>query len=240
MDNELRNLLREGAAEIGAPLEEGQVKKLLLYLGMIREGNKKINLTSTSDRRQLLLKHFLDSLTCIPLLPAHPQMRLIDVGTGAGFPGVALKVYRPDIELTLLDSSRKKCAFLSHLTKKLGLSKARVLNGRAEDYGRKPGHRESYHVVVSRAVAHLRVLLEYSLPFLKVGGVFICQKGPKGEDEIREAGEALRVLGGEISGAREIFLPKIKEKRLLVSIVKSKHTPIKYPRRPGKPKKSPL
>ncbi len=240
MDNELRNLLREGAAEVGAPLEEGQVEKLLLHLEMIREGNKKINLTSTSNCRQLLLKHFLDSLTCIPLLPARPQMRLIDVGTGAGFPGVVLKIYQPDIELALLDSSRKRCAFLNHLLKKLGLNKTRVLSGRAEDYGREPEHRESYHVAVSRAVAHLRVLLEYNLPFLRVGGLFICQKGPKGEDEIREAGEAMRILGGKISGTMTVTLPEVKEKRLLISIIKSRLTPIKYPRRPGKPKKSPL
>ncbi|MCD5397620.1 16S rRNA (guanine(527)-N(7))-methyltransferase RsmG [candidate division NPL-UPA2 bacterium] len=240
MDDELRNLLREGAAEVGAPLEKEQVEKLFLHLEMIREGNKKINLTATSDYRQLLLKHFIDSLACIPLLPARPQIRLIDVGTGAGFPGVALKIYRPDTELALLDSSRKKCAFLKHLTKKLGLNKARVLDGRAEDYGREPEHRESYHVAVSRAVAHLRVLLEYSLPFLRLGGLFICQKGPKGEDEIGEAREALKILGGELSGIKAITLPEVKEKRLLISITKSKLTPIKYPRLPGRPKKRPL
>ncbi|MCD5401519.1 16S rRNA (guanine(527)-N(7))-methyltransferase RsmG [candidate division NPL-UPA2 bacterium] len=240
MDNELRNLLREGAAEVGAPLEEEQAGKLLLHLKMIREWNKKINLTSTSDCRQLLLKHFIDSLTCIPLLPARPQIRLIDVGTGAGFPGVVLKVYRPDIELALLDSSGKRCAFLSHLLKKLGLNKTRVFGGRAEDYGREPEHRESYDVAVSRAVAHLRILVEYGLPFLRLGGLFICQKGPKGREEIKEAGEAVSLLGGEISGTRAITLPEVKEKRLLISITKIKLTPIKYPRRPGRPRKSPL
>ncbi len=240
MDDELRRLLREGAVEVGAPLEKEQAEQLLLYLEMIREWNKKINLTSTSDRRQLLLKHFIDSLTCAPILPTHSQIRLIDVGTGAGFPGVVLKIYRPDIELALLDSSKKKCAFLGHLSKKLGLSKTKVFDGRAEDYGREPEHRENYNVVISRAVAHLRILVEYSLPFLRIGGLFICQKGPKGREEIKEAKEAVSLLGGEISGVREITLPKVKEKRLLISITKSKLTPIKYPRRPGMPRKRPL
>lgn len=240
VDDELRKLLREGAAEVGAPLGEEQVKKFLLYLEKIREGNKRINLTSTSERRELILKHFVDSLSCVPFLPTDSNFRLIDIGSGAGFPGLVLKIYRPDIRLALLDSSRKRCSFLEYLVDRFRLSETELLRGRAETYGQDARHREKYQVAVSRAVASLRILVEYCLPFLRIGGLFICQKGPKGRDEIREAREAVSFLGGEISEVRDITLPEVKEKRLLISITKSNPTPVKYPRRPGRPKKRPL
>ncbi len=240
MDDELKNLLREGAAEVGAPLEEEQAEKLLLYLEKIREGNEVMNLTSTSEPRELIFKHLVDSLSCVPLLPRTSAIHLIDVGSGAGFPGLVLKIYRPDIRLALLDSSRKRCSFLEDLVAGLNLGKTELLRGRAEAYGQEAQHREQYEVAVSRAVASLRILAEYCLPFLKVGGLFICQKGPKGREEIREAREALRVLGGEVAEVREIVLPGAGEKRLLISLRKSRPTPIKYPRRSGVPKKRPL
>ena len=140
----------------------------------------------------------------------------------------------------LLDSSRKRCSFLEYLVDRFKLSETELLRGRAEAYGRDARHRENYGVVISRAVAPLRVLVEYCLPFLRIGGLFICQKGPRGRDELREAREAVGLLGGEISGVREITLPEVREKRLLISIVKNKPTPIKYPRRAGMPKKRPL
>lgn len=237
---ELRNLLRKGAAEVGAPLGEEQVEKFLLYLEKLREGNKRINLTSTSEGQELILKHFVDSLSCVPLLPPAPGFSLIDVGSGAGFPGLVLKIYRPDMQLSLLDSSQKRCAFLETLMPKLKIDDVELLKGRAEDYGQDARYRESRQVVVSRAVAPLRTLVEYCLPFLRVGGLFICQKGPRGRREIKEAGEAIDILGGEVKGVKEITLPAIEEKRLLISIMKSKPTPINYPRRPGMPKKRPL
>ncbi len=240
MGDELRNLLREGAAEVGAPLEEEQAEKLLLYLEKVREGNEVMNLTSTSEPRELILKHLVDSLSCVPLLPPTSAVHLIDVGSGAGFPGLVLKIYRPDIHLALLDSSRKRCSFLEDLVAELNLGKTVLLRGRAEAYGQETQHREQYEVAVSRAVASLRILAEYCLPFLKVGGLFICQKGPKGREEIREAREALGVLGGEIAEVREIVLPGAGERRLLIALRKSKPTPIKYPRRSGVPKKRPL
>ncbi len=240
MDGELERLLKEGAERMGAPLTEGKAEKIFLYLKELIQWNERINLTSTSDQRQLLLKHFIDSLTCIPLLPTHSQLRLIDVGTGAGFPGVVLKIYRPDIDLALLDSSEKRCAFLDHLIKKLGLNKTKVLRGRAEDYGREPEHRESYDVAVSRAVAHLRVLTEYCLPFLRIGGVFISQKGPKGGQEMVGAAGAIQVLGGKVKEAKKIILPGVEENRLLICISKVNPTPQHYPRRCGIPKKRPI
>ena len=233
-------MLREGAAEVGAPLKEEQVKKFLLYLEKIGEWNKRINLTSTSNRRELLLKHFIDSLSCVPLLPPASGFLLMDVGSGAGFPGLVLKIYRPDVRLALLDSSEKRCSFLKYLVDRFKLGETELLGGRAEAYGQEARYREKYQVVVSRAVASLRVLAEYCLPFLKMGGLFICQKGPRGWREIKEAGEAINILGGEIKRVKEITLPRGEEKRLLISIIKSKPTPIKYPRRPGMPKKRPL
>jgi 16S rRNA (guanine527-N7)-methyltransferase len=235
-----RNLLREGAAEVGAPLEEEQAEKLLLYLEKIREWNEVMNLTSTSEPRELILKHLVDSLSCVPFLPLTSGVHLIDVGSGAGFPGLVLKIYRPDVRLSLLESSRKRCSFLEYLVARLNLGKTELLRGRAEAYGQEVQHREQYRVAVSRAVASLRILAEYCLPFLKVGGLFICQKGPKGREEIREAREALRVLGGEVAAVKEIVLPGAGEKRILISLRKSKQTPIRYPRRSGVPKKRPL
>jgi len=236
----LRKLLREGAAAVEAPLGEEQVEKFLLYLEEIREGNKKVNLTSTSNRRELILKHFIDSLSCVPLLPLAPDISLLDVGSGAGFPGLVLKIYRPVIHLALLEASGKKCAFLASLVERMKLNATELLRGRAEVYGQDIRHREHYQVVVSRAVAPLRVLAEYCLPFLKMGGLFICQKGPKGYLEIREAEEALSLLGGQVSGLREITLPAGQEKRLLISLTKTSPTPLKYPRPPGIPRKRPL
>lgn len=240
MVDRLERLLKEGAERVGAPLTEGKAEKIFLHLEELIQWNERINLTSTRDRLELLIKHFIDSLTCIPLLPTHSQLRLIDVGTGAGFPGVVLKIYRPDIDLTLLDSSEKRCAFLEHLIKKLRLNKTKVFRGRAEDCGREPEHRESYHVAVSRAVAHLRVLAEYCLPFLRIGGVFIAQKGPKGGQEMVEAVEAIQVLGGKVKEAKEIILPVVEENRLLICISKMNPTPQQYPRRCGIPKKRPI
>ncbi len=238
--SQLRNLLREGAAGVGAPLDAGQVERFLLYLAKVREGNKRANLTSTSEGRELILKHFIDSLSCVPLLPPDPAFSLLDVGSGAGFPGLVLKIYRPGMRLALLDSSQKRCAFLKSLVDEFNLGDTELLRGRAEVFGQDARYRERYQVVVSRAVASLRVLVEYSLPFLQKGGLFVCQKGPKGRDEIKDAGEAMRVLGGEIAGIKEISLPEGAGKRLLVSIRKNKITPAGYPRRPGLPGKRPL
>jgi len=236
----LRKLLREGAASVGAPLEAEQVEKFLLYLEAVREGNKKANLTSTSNRRELILKHFIDSLSCVPLLPLNPDISLLDVGSGAGFPGLVLKIYRPDVHLALLEASGKKCAFLASLIEKLKLSETELLRDRAEMYGQEVRHREHYQVVVSRAVAPLKVLVEYCLPFVKKGGLFIAQKGPKGYDELQEAAGAISLLGGKVSGIREITLPAGNENRLLISLTKNSSTPSKYPRRPGIPRKRPL
>ncbi|MCD5391146.1 16S rRNA (guanine(527)-N(7))-methyltransferase RsmG [candidate division NPL-UPA2 bacterium] len=240
MTKGLEKLLKEGAERVGAPLTEDKAEKIFLYLRELIQWNERINLTSTSERRELLLKHFIDSLSCVPLLPNHRELRLIDVGTGAGFPGVVLKIYRPDIDLALLDSSEKRCAFLDHLVMRLGLNETKVLRGRAEDYGRDPEHREIYDVAVSRAVAHLRVLVEYCLPFLRLGGVFIAQKGPKGQQEMEEARKAIEILGGKVAVVEEMALPEQKGKRILISLEKDRPTPIKYPRRPGVPRKGSL
>jgi 16S rRNA (guanine527-N7)-methyltransferase len=186
------------------------------------------------------VRHFLDSLTILKAVPLPPGVRVIDVGTGAGFPGVPLKIVRPDIQLTLLEATGKKVAFLHHLMELLKPENVRTVHARAEDAGHDPAHRAAYDVVAARAVARLPSLLEYLLPFAKVGGVCVAMKGRTAQPEAADSARALATLGGRLKSIETFHLPGIDEPHHLVVVEKIAPTPRDYPRKPGIPTKKPL
>ncbi len=218
-----------------------QLDQFTRFKDLLLVTNEKMNLTAITEENEIAIKHFLDSLT--PLTEHElllKEGRMIDVGTGAGFPGIPLKIVAPHLEITLLDSLNKRVGFLKQVISELGLEKIYTIHGRAEDLGRDPDYREQFDYAVSRAVAKLPVLLEYTLPFVKPGGYLICQKGPGVKDELNEGKKALMLLGGEIERIIEVDLPFVERGHHLILIKKIKKTPKKYPRQAGKPAKKPL
>jgi 16S rRNA (guanine527-N7)-methyltransferase len=207
------------------------------YLGELLEWNKKFNLTAITDPTQIRIKHFEDSLSLLQVIPLTNQS-LIDVGAGAGFPGIPLKLACPEIRLTLLEATRKKAEFLKHIVSILALKETEVIWGRAEDIAK--DRRESYDLAVARAVAPLNVLCEYCLPLVRVGGLFIAYKEEKVEEELEEAEPAIEILGGALKEIKKVKLPNSDIVRSLVVIKKLSSTPLKYPRRSGMAKKRPL
>ena len=226
-------------------LQPVQIEKLLSYYNMLTERNKVMNLTAITEFEEVIRKHFADSLAPLSCPETCEMFRkngimLLDLGTGAGFPGLPLAIAMPEAEITLADSLQKRTHFLQETADELGLTNVRVVSGRAEDLGKDPEYREHNDVVVSRAVADLRVLCEYCLPFVKPGGCFAAWKGPGAEKEAEEAGSAIKTLGGKEKGVVPYALPDAEEKRNLVIIEKTGITPEKYPRRAGIPSKRPL
>jgi 16S rRNA (guanine527-N7)-methyltransferase len=240
MEKEHHEMLVEGASLFGISLDIKQVELFSKVLESMIEGNKQINLTALTDEKEIVIKHFLDSLTPLPCIKSFGNIKLIDVGTGAGFPGVPLKIARPDIEIVLLDSLKKRVAYLSHLIKETGLRGISVVHGRAEDFGHNKQFREKFDVAVSRAVAKLSALTELCLPFVKTGGMMIALKGPGLQEENEEAGKAIIELGGEFVELVEIKLPVTEDKRILALIKKATNSPAKYPRRAGIPERKPI
>ena len=230
------NLVEE-SKKIGVILNDDMVTNFMQYKTLLKEWNEKINLTAIVDDNEILVKHFIDSLTIERYI--EKDAKVIDVGTGAGFPGVPLKIARKDISVTLLDSLRKRLDFLKAVIEKLNLNEIESIHGRAEEYGNNKIYREKYDVVVSRAVANLSVLCEYCLPFLKVGGTFICMKGSN-IDEIDSAKNAVKKLGGEIIQIDKICLPSTEIERNIILIKKIKNTPNGFPRKSGVPSKKPI
>lgn len=238
-------LLKEALDRLGLDIKSKQIGKFDVYLMLLKEWNKKFNLTAITDDDEIIIKHFADSLACLLGIPESLCFKgctLMDVGSGAGFPGIPLKLYNPNFKLALLEASRKKANFLKNVCCDLNLEAVEILTGRAEEYGRDPGHREKYDLVVGRAVAKLSVLVEYALPFLKREGVFVAQKGPEVTDELKEANPAIDLLGGVIKHIKpyELELKGGKFNRNLVVLEKVKFTPGRYPRRAGIPKKKPI
>jgi 16S rRNA (guanine527-N7)-methyltransferase len=221
-------------------LDSGQLALFSRLLDCLTADAARVNLTAIREPREIVHKHFLDSLAGARLVGAAAGQRLIDVGSGAGFPGLPLKIARPGLAVTLLESNRKKAAFLRRTVSALGLEGIRVLAARAEDAGRDPDHRAGYHYAVARAVAEIRVLAEYCLPFLRPGGLFLAYKGPGVREELGRADGALRTLGGSVREVLEFELPGEKARRSLVVIKKTGSTPERFPRRPGIPTKRPL
>lgn len=203
-------------------------------------GSARLNLTAITIPEEIVAKHFLDSLAGLQVIDPAAGKRVIDVGSGAGFPGLPLKIVRPELELTLLESSRKKAGFLEATVRELGLEGVLVAGMRAEEAGRDPAHRGSYHWAVARAVAPVGVLGEYCLPFLRVQGVLVAYKGPAAGDELAKARHALAVLGGVVREVLEFNLPGVEDRRSLVVIEKTAPTPERFPRRAGAAAKRPL
>ncbi|AEF95557.1 Ribosomal RNA small subunit methyltransferase G [Desulfotomaculum nigrificans CO-1-SRB] len=232
--------LNQGLEEIGLPIETQQISLFNKYLSLIIEGNEKINLTAILEPKEVAIKHFVDSLTCLLAVSFPTGAKVLDIGSGAGFPGVPLKIYRPDLQITLMDSLNKRILFLQDTINKLGLNNITAIHSRAEDFGQQPANRENFDVVVSRAVARLVVLSEYCLPCVKIGGYFISQKGPDIDNEIKEAQKAIDKLGGQLSEVKKLQLPLIGDPRSLVVIKKIKPTPKQYPRKAGVPAKKPI
>lgn len=220
-----------------------QADQLDRYAQLLVEWNEKMNLTAITDPEGVLVKHLMDSLTVLRSLPAAGEkVRLIDVGTGAGFPGIPLVVMREELELTLLDSLNKRLVFLEAVCRALGLE-ARCVHARAEEAGRQKAHREKYNVATARAVAALPALCEYCLPLVVPGGVFLAMKGPDGEREAQEAASAIKVLGGKLSGIDEWQLPPVEgeaAERKILRIQKISPTPDRFPRQAAKIAKQPL
>lgn len=220
-------------------LTEAQLMQFDVYYELLKEWNEKINLTAITDPQGVAIKHFADSLSLLHYVKLPQNCRIADVGTGAGFPGVVLKIVRPDIQLTLLDSLKKRFLFLEELLKQLGFT-ANFAVGRAEAFGQNLDYRERFDVVVSRAVANLNTLSEYSLPLVRLGGSFIAFKGSGTQEELEKAKRAIQVLGGKLKAVHSFALPYEGGARSLVEIEKEQPTPDKYPRNNGKIKSKPL
>ena len=224
----------------GIKLTPRQVSSFEIYEQELLQWNEKFNLTAIRDPEGVRTKHFLDSLTCLVEMSNNPPQRLIDIGTGAGFPGIPLKIVLPAMQLTLVESIGKKALFCSHVVELLNLDHVEVLTKRAEEVGHMPAHRESYDWAVARAVAALPVLVEYLLPLVKVGGFILAQKGESGPQEAQSAERACQLLGGKLKKITPVTLPGVAEQRYLIVIQKCAATPPKYPRRVGVPSRSPL
>ena len=238
--SELVNVLQQAGQDAGFTFSEKQILLFQQYFDLLLEGNEKMNLTSITDPQEVAIKHFIDSLTCLTALKLPAGSHVLDVGTGAGFPGIPLKIYRNDLKITLMDSLQKRVNFLNETLQTLALQDIRAIHDRAEDFAQRKEHRESYDLVVSRAVARLAVLVEYCLPCVKIGGYFISQKGPTIEEEVNESSKALVILGGEIEEIKKLNLPIIQDGRSMVVIKKIHPTPKQYPRKAGVPAKKPL
>lgn len=236
----MEKILREAQQLFGICLTPKQTTQLATYERELLEWNEKFNLTAIRDVDGIRTKHFLDSFSCTLAWKEQTPRRLIDVGTGAGFPGIVLKILYPGMKLTLVESVGKKANFCTHITQTLGLENVEVLPARAEDVGQNPAHREKYDWAVARAVAALPVLSEYLLPLVKVGGGILAQKGESGPSEVQAAEKAFKLLGGRLRQLIKVELPGVADERYLVVIDKFAATPPSYPRKAGIPSKKPL
>ncbi|NOT04483.1 MAG: 16S rRNA (guanine(527)-N(7))-methyltransferase RsmG [Anaerolineales bacterium] len=236
----MESLVRDALSLFNVHMTGRQVMALITYERELLDWNQKFNLTAIRDVESIRTKHFLDSFSCVLAWNANPPRRLIDVGTGAGFPGIPLKIIYPSMQLTLVESVGKKAMFCQHIISVLGLEGVNVIQARAEDLGQKTAHRETYDWAVARAVANLNVLSEYLLPLVKVGGIVLAQKGESGPAEAQSAENAMKLLGGKLKQLIPVNLPGVADDRYLVLIDKVAATPPKYPRNAGMPAKTPL
>ncbi|MCA9897022.1 MAG: 16S rRNA (guanine(527)-N(7))-methyltransferase RsmG [Ardenticatenaceae bacterium] len=228
------------AASLGASLTSEQVDQFALYQQLLLDWNERMNLTAVRDPAEIRVRHFLDSLSCARVMGDLNGRSLVDVGTGAGFPGLPLKILFPQLRLTLVESVAKKGQFLQAVVDALALDEVRILAERAEVLGQQPQHRQQYDWGVARAVAELRVLVEYLLPLCRVGGTMLAQKGEGVHEELKSAATAVRILGGSEPILADVALPEREQLHYFVTIKKVEDTPTKYPRRVGMPGKRPL
>lgn len=230
--------IKEKFKKLKLELTDQQAVQFFQYYEFLLEKNKVMNLTAIVDFDEVILKHFIDSLMIHQIVI--PKGRLIDVGTGAGFPGIPLKIIYPDLDVVLLDSLNKRVQFLNEVIQKLGLEKIIAIHGRAEDLAKKDNYREQFDLCVSRAVANLSTLSEYCIPFVRKEGFFIAYKSGKIQEELESGRRAINILGGIIEEQREVLLPDTDVFRCIVKIRKTGYTPKKYPRKAGMPAKEPL
>lgn len=215
-----------------------QIKQFEMYSDLLVEWNEKVNLTAITEKDEIVLKHFIDSLTIAKYVDKNDK--LIDIGTGAGFPGIPIKIYYKDMNVTLLDSLNKRIVFLQNVIEKLNLKNINAIHSRAEELAIDSKYREKYDIATARAVSNLSTLIEYLMPYVKVGGKCICMKGPNVSEELKAAKNALKELGGEVEVVDNFKLPNSDLERNLIIIKKVKSTNKKYPRKSGMPTKSPL
>ncbi len=234
------SLIHDAQTLFNVHLTARQVVALVNFEKELMDWNQKFNLTAIRDVESIRTKHFLDSYSCVLAWKANPPRRLIDVGTGAGFPGIPLKIIYPMMHVTLVESVGKKAMFCQHVIQTLGLEDIEVIHSRAEDVGQHPAHRESYDWAVARAVAQLNILSEYLLPLVKLGGSMLAQKGETGPVEAQSAEKAMKILGGKLKQLIPVELPGVADERYLVLVDKVAATPPKYPRKAGIPMKTPL
>jgi 16S rRNA (guanine527-N7)-methyltransferase len=235
--------LKSGAETLGIILDDEQIGRFEIYYQELVAWNERINLTSITDYEAVQIKHFLDSLTITQAYNFRGSgegFKVIDVGTGAGLPGIPLKIVYPEIYLTLLEATARKTKFLEHLVGRLGLKDVEIINGRAEDTARLPRYREKYGLVLSRAVASLPALAELTIPFISIGGMFVAQKKGDIAGELKSAGKAIEISGGRVKEVKPINIEGPDDDRCLIVIEKIKETPGKYPRRNGMPEKRPI
>lgn len=225
---------------LGIRLTDVQKEQFDRYYELLIEWNKVMNLTGITEYEEVNLKHFTDSLTIVRIADMKNISTLIDVGTGAGFPGIPIKIVFPHVKVILLDSLNKRIKFLNQVIEELDLKNVVTLHGRAEDYAKKAEYREKIDLCVSRAVANLSTLSEYCLPFVRKGGYFVSYKSADSDEEIQQSEKALKILGGKIDKADKFILPGSDMRRALVRIEKVNHTPGKYPRKAGVPSKEPI
>lgn len=233
-------ILKKAAEEYGISLSETQLQQFDRYQELLVEWNQKMNLTALTEPKDVAIKHMIDSVSVYDEKWFSEGMSVIDIGTGAGFPGLPLKILCPSLKVTLLDSLNKRVKFLEAVVSELGLSDIVCVHARAEEAARQKQYREKFDAVVSRAVARLPILAEYDLPFVRVGGFFAAMKGAKYEEEAQEAKKAVKLLGGGEPVLREIKLPGLEDKRGIIYIRKEKKTPSVYPRKAGTPEKNPI
>ncbi len=233
-----KEIIKEGASRLGIELNDAQCGQLASYARILLERNETMNLTAITDDEGVLTKHFLDSMTA--LCTDRVGERVIDVGTGAGFPGLVLKIARPEIKLTLLDSLKKRLNFLGDVCAELNIGGVELVHARAEDCGRSAQYRGRFDTVVSRAVARLSALTELCVPFLRGGGYFLALKGPAADEEIKDAKRAIAILGGKTESVYEADIPFTDLRHKIVIIKKVGQTPLKYPRKAGIATKTPI
>lgn len=235
---EFNNKLTEKLSKLNTKIADEQVEQLYKYMNLLIKWNEKINLTAIIEPEDIILKHFVDSLTVLKEIPKNAKVA--DIGTGAGFPGLPIKILRPDIEVALIDSLNKRIKFLDEVIMENNLKHVHATHARAEEIGHNKEFRQQFDVVTSRAVAKLNVLLEYMMPLTKIGGTCICLKGPNIEEEVKEAENAIEVLGGKLEKIEKLTLPDSDNERTIVVIKAVKHLPNRYPRKAGTPTVSPL
>ncbi|WMJ82475.1 16S rRNA (guanine(527)-N(7))-methyltransferase RsmG [Clostridium sp. MB40-C1] len=234
------DILETACNSLGLELDEEKYNQFIQYKDLLKEWNEKVNLTAIKEDEEIIKKHFIDSMKIFQFHPLKNSKKIIDIGTGGGFPGIPMKIIRPDIDIVLLDSLRKRINVLDDILYKIGIDDVITMHGRAEEYGVREEHREQYDAVVSRAVANLAVLSEFCIPYVKVGGYFVAMKGPSVDEEIENAKKAVSILGGKIEGIIEVDIEGSDLNHNLVIVKKVKNTPRKYPRKAGMITKNPL